>query len=351
MNIDIDSALKLWQFDILTSFNDRTQLVINKNTNQLMIKKVMGEEEFEIHQKLVGINHKNIIKVYDAIRDNHICTVLEQYVAGKTLEQLCHEKILSEKETENIILQVCCGLQILHENNIIHRDLTPSNIIISDDGIVKIIDFDIARAENDNSARDTRILGTEGFAAPEQFGFGQTNPQTDIYALGVLMNFMLTGGKLPYEEMYSGKMAAIIQKCIQIDREKRYKSVEETANCIKGKKSSNYSMIDKIFDNMPGLRNPKISVKAFSLLVYVLVFLFAYVCYYVFGKSISKVIYITEDLVLMFLLPFVFLSDFMSFQERIPFLKNMKKSNKKFIFGLLSVMCIILSIRMLPGMA
>ncbi|MGN0537658.1 MAG: serine/threonine-protein kinase [Acutalibacteraceae bacterium] len=350
MSIDINSAFELWQFDVLSSFNDRTQLVVNRNTNQLMIKKVMGEEEFEIHQKLARINHVNIIRVYDVIRDNHICTVLEQYVVGRTLEQLCMERILSEKEVKNIILQICCGLKTLHENNIIHRDLTPSNIMLSDDGVVKIIDFDISRTEKDNSVRDTRILGTEGFAAPEQFGFGQTNSQTDIYALGVLINFMLTGGKLPSEEMYSGKMSVIIQKCIQIDRNKRYKSVDEIVRALKRGRGYGVSIVDRIFDNIPGLRSPKISAKIFSLLGYMFIFVFSYMCYDVFGKNTDRIIYITKDLILMFWVPIILFSDFMSFQERIPFLRNIKKSNKRFIFGLLAVISIITSIIMLPGM-
>ena len=351
MAIDINTAFELWQFDVLTSFNDKTQLVINKKTKCLMIKKIMGEEEFAIHQKLANINHPNIIRVYDVIREHHICTVLEQYIAGKTLEQLCNEKPLSEKETKNIILQLCSGLQILHQNNIIHRDLTPSNIMMSDDGTVKIIDFDISRAVNNTSSRDTRILGTEGFAAPEQFGFAQSNAQTDIYALGVLINYMLTGGKLPSEQMYSGKMSKIIKKCTQIDPEKRYKSVDEIANILKGKVTSDISVVDRIFDNIPGLRNPKISVKIFSFILYLLAFLFMYMCYDVFGKNSQRIIYITQTFTFMFAIPFVFFSDFMSFQEILPILRKIRKPTKKFIFGLLAVISIITGIIMLPGMA
>ena len=355
MAIDINKAFELWQFDVLTQFNDKTQLVMNRSTKSLMIKKIMGEEEFEIHQKLMGIKHKNIIEVYDVIREHHICTVLEQYIAGKTLEQLCRERPLTEKETKNIILQLCSGLQILHKNNIIHRDLTPSNIMISDDGTVKIIDFDISRAVNNTASHDTRILGTQGFAAPEQFGFAQSDAQTDIYALGVLMNYMLTGGKLPSEEMYSGKisskMTKIIERCTQIDREKRYKSVDDISKILQGKRTSEYSLVDVIFDNIPGLRNPKMSVKIFSVFLYALAFLFMYMCYDVFGKNPPRIIYITKTFIFMFLVPFVFFSDFLSFQERLPVLRKIKKSTKKFIFGVLAVISIIAGVIMLPGMS
>lgn len=351
MAIDINTAFELWQFDILASFNDRTQLVINRKTKRLMIKKIMGEEEFEIHRKLTDINHPNIIRVYDVIRERHICTVLEQYVAGKTLEQLCSEKPLSEKETKNIILQICGGLQTLHKNNIIHRDLTPSNIMISDDGVVKIIDFDISRSVNNTSVRDTTILGTEGFAAPEQFGFGQSNAQTDIYALGVLINYMLTGGKLPNEEMYSGKMSKIIKKCTEFNPEKRYKSVDDIARGLQGRTPSDYTIVDRIFDSFPGLSNPNISVKVISTFVYLMVIGCMCICYNVFGKNIQAIIYITYDLMLIFVLPFVFFSDFLQFQERLPYLKRIKKPTKRFIFGFLAVVCIIVGLFMLPGMS
>ncbi|MDD6489142.1 MAG: serine/threonine-protein kinase [Clostridia bacterium] len=349
MAIDINTAYELWQFDVLTSFNDKTQLVINRKTKHLMIKKIMSEEEFDIHQKLTGINHPNIIRVYDVIRERHICTVLEQYVAGQTLEQLCSEKPLSEKETKNIILQICRGLQILHQNNIIHRDLTPSNIMISDDGTVKIIDFDISRSVNNTAVRDTTILGTEGFAAPEQFGFGQSNAQTDIYALGVLINYMLTGGKLPNEQMYSGRMSKIIKRCTEFNPEKRYKSVDDIARVMQGRTPSDYTIVDKIFDSLPGLRNPKISVKIFSTFLYMIAIGIIYMIYAAFGKNMNAVIYLTENIFLLFVIPFVCFSDFLQFQERLPYLRKIKKPTKRFIFGFLAVICIISGIFMLPG--
>lgn len=347
---DIKYKFALWQFDVLMSFNDKTQLVVNTDTGRFMIKKDMPQEEFEIHQKLSKIHSRNIVEVYDVVKNNNICTVLEQYIEGKTLEQLCEEKVMTEKEVKNIVLQLCDGLEILHSNNIIHRDLTPSNIMVSDDGIVKIIDFDISRSAKANAARDTRILGTEGFAAPEQFGFKQSTSQTDIYALGVLMNFMLTGGKLPHRQMYSGEMSKIIEKCIEIDAEKRYKNVKEISELLNGKITTDYSIIDKIFDSIPGIRNPKMSAKIWSTFGYLLIIFFAYICYNCFGKDFSHIVYITQVLILMFVIPIVFFSDFLSFQERLPILRNIRKSTKKLIFGFLAVMSIILSVILLPGM-
>lgn len=164
------------------------------------------------------------------------------------------------------------------------------------------------------------------------------------------MNFMLTGGKLPYQQMYSGEMSKIIKKYIEIDTEKRYKNVREISNVLNGKIMIDYSIIDKIFDSIPGIRSPKMSVKIWSTLGYAAIIFFSYICYDCFSKAFSHVIYITKTLILMFVIPIIFFSDFLSFQERLPILRNIKKSNKKFIFGLLAVISIISSVIMLPYM-
>ena len=80
---------------------------------------------------------------------------------------------------------MCDGLKELHEQKIIHRDIKPSNMILQADGRIRLIDFDAARIFKDNKATDTELLGTKDYAPPEQYGFGQTDPRSDIYSLGV----------------------------------------------------------------------------------------------------------------------------------------------------------------------
>lgn len=105
-----------------------------------------------------------------------------------------------EKETIDIAMQICKILMELHGMNppIIHRDIKPANVMIMPEGVVKLLDFSVAKAENITKKRDTVLLGTSGFAAPEQYGFSASTPQTDIYVMGVLMNLMLTR-KMPSE--------------------------------------------------------------------------------------------------------------------------------------------------------
>ena len=91
---------------------------------------------------------------------------------------------------------------------------------------MKLIDFDASRFFKKGQSKDTVIIGTAGYAAPEQLGFAQSDERTDIFALGVLMNVMLTG-EHPTNKLYKGKLRKVIEKCIQLDPQKRYKNVEE----------------------------------------------------------------------------------------------------------------------------
>ena len=121
--------------------------------------------------------------------DNHLI-LIEEYIEGKTLDQ----QSFSKEQVKDIMHQLCECLDSLHKLNppIIHRDIKPENIIYHNNKVT-LLDFGIARFLDSKKSKDTLILGSVGYAAPEQFGFQQSNPQTDIYALGKLMNYLLNG--------------------------------------------------------------------------------------------------------------------------------------------------------------
>ena len=98
--------------------------------------------------------------------------------------------------------------------------------MITSGGIVKIIDFDAARIFKQGKSADTKIIGTVGYAAPEQMGLAQSDERTDIFAVGILMNVMLTG-EHPGRRMYKGKLAKIIEKAIRVDPLKRFANTSE----------------------------------------------------------------------------------------------------------------------------
>lgn len=212
--------------------NEKTKisLVFYEGCQGPCIFKICKDRDLsEVYQALMEVRHPNLTMVYDCTYENGNTYVLEEYIPGKTLaEQLEEKGTFTEEETSQIMVELCEGLEILHRHEppIIHNDIKSSNIMIREDGIVKLFDFDISRTYKEGSYKNTKLMGTYEYAAPEHYGFGQSEPCTDIYSLGVTMHEMLTGVGLDYEHnvTYQGGMAKIIQKCVEIDRKKRYTS-------------------------------------------------------------------------------------------------------------------------------
>lgn len=201
-------------------------LAVNRVTGKAVIKKIIGIDIVPIYMLLQKISSPHLATIYDCAQNGWSGIVIEEYIEGMTLESYIQNKgMISEKEAYKIIANLCDVLELVHNACIVHRDINPKNIIISKDNVLKLIDFDIARKCKENSTQDTTILGTLGYAAPEQFGFSQTDARTDIYALGVLLNELLTG-KLPNEYLCQKTTPKrVIQKCTRIDPCKRFQSV------------------------------------------------------------------------------------------------------------------------------
>ncbi|MCQ2433277.1 MAG: serine/threonine protein kinase, partial [Clostridia bacterium] len=149
------------------------------------------------------------------------------YADGETL----HARLESSGPMEavsaaHICMDVCEGLAALHSVGVVHRDINPNNIVLTRDGRAVIIDCGIARSFLGERTADTMILGTPGYAAPEQFGFTQSDARTDLYAVGVLFNVMITG-ELPNETLAAEKPGKIVSRCIAIDAKNRPASAEE----------------------------------------------------------------------------------------------------------------------------
>lgn len=221
---------KLTDYTELTPFNDNMILV--QRGSRMYVKKIIETADLDIYKKLIGKHCRNISEVFEIYEYEDRAIIIEEYINGTTLNDILLERVtLSEAEVKNIISQVCDGLEFLHSFGIVHRDINPNNIIITSDDIVKIIDFDISRFVKENASSDTAILGTAGYAAPEQFGFSQSDKRADIYAVGVLVNVMLTG-QLPNVKMYSGNIGKVIKKATAIDADNRYQDITELKAAI-----------------------------------------------------------------------------------------------------------------------
>ena len=220
---ELSQRYEQWNIKELKRINEKSVIVFDERSGEIMIKKQVDTDNLPVMQKLCLIRHKNLSAVLKITQEDGNYFSYSEFVSGRSIQNLIDSgTIFDEKEAVRIISEVCDGLEVLHKNGVIHRDITASNIILSYDGNVKIIDYGISRLPKHNASRDTYILGTAGYAAPEQFGFAQSDEKTDLYSVGVLLNVMLTGA-FPSEKLYPGRLGKIISRCTAIDSEKRYK--------------------------------------------------------------------------------------------------------------------------------
>jgi eukaryotic-like serine/threonine-protein kinase len=147
-----------------------------------------------------SLSHPNIVEVYDVGEDNGIYYIVMEYIEGKHLKQLIKKRgKLTTEEVIDIMLQITDGIACAHDSYIIHRDIKPQNIMILDNGIVKITDFGIAMALNSTQLTQTNsIMGSVHYLPPEQASGKGCTIQSDIYSMGILMYELLTG-TLPYK--------------------------------------------------------------------------------------------------------------------------------------------------------
>ncbi len=182
---------------------------------QVYVRKRL-DGQHPVYQMLRDCPHPCLPRLYEVTVGEDTTTVIEEYIDGSTPDGAQ----MSGKQLRGMIRQLCGVLEFLHGKGIIHRDIKPSNLLLTEDGQLYLIDFDAARTLKEKQEQDTRLLGTRGFAPPEQYGFAQTDERTDIYALGATLERIL-GGK-------AGSSAKkVIRRCMNLDPDKRYQSVRE----------------------------------------------------------------------------------------------------------------------------
>ena len=177
----------------------------------------------EVYRQLLSCTCRHLPLIYEVSELEGETLVIEEFIEGDTLDFLLEGALFSPAETRQITGQLCQSLWVLHSMAAVHRDIKPENVILRQADAV-LIDFDAARLHKPEAGADTQVLGTTGFAAPEQYGLGQSDTRTDIYSLGVLMNVMLTG-QHPSTKLAEGRLGRVIQRCTQVNPAKRYKDV------------------------------------------------------------------------------------------------------------------------------
>lgn len=192
------------------------RLVYEKSGGKFYVWKSMSGER-HIYSVLQECVHACLPKLYDVTIADGTTTVIEEYVEGRSLGMVK----LSAKQFRCVVGDLCSVLEYLHGKGIIHRDIKPSNIIYKEDGHICLIDFDAARMPKDDLEQDTRLLGTRGYAPPEQYGFSQTDARADIYSMGVMLAQLMEG------QIYRRRYRRVVKKCMNLNPDKRYQTVRQ----------------------------------------------------------------------------------------------------------------------------
>ncbi|WP_297994641.1 serine/threonine-protein kinase [uncultured Clostridium sp.] len=215
--------------ELSNSKKNSVYLVRSQLDEGIYIKKELKNYNLDVYNQIIKIENIYMAKIYEMFKCDDSLIVIEEFINGKTLQRILDDNgSLDEDIAIGYIINLCSILDILHNQTppVIHRDIKPSNIIIDNSGVLKLIDFDVSRVYKEESNMDTHILGTKGYASPEQFGFEQTDCRSDIYSVGVLIN-VLTTGKHIKEKLNEGKLKDIIEKCTSLSPDSRYSSVKE----------------------------------------------------------------------------------------------------------------------------
>ena len=222
-------------------------------TDQEFIKRFSIEA-----QSAASITHPNIVSIYDVGQEGNLYYIVMELIKGKTLKEIIVEEggALPWKWSTNIAIQIASALETAHRNNIVHRDIKPHNIIITEDGIAKVTDFGIAKAvSNSTITAFGSTIGSVHYFSPEHARGGYTDSKSDLYSLGVVLYEMLTG-KVPFDadtpvsvalkhmqeepkppielnEKIPSALNDIILKAMRKDTTLRYQSATEMLNDLK----------------------------------------------------------------------------------------------------------------------
>ena len=243
-------------------------LAKNRDNGRIFVKKYVAASVIPVYEKLIAIRNEHLENIYDFAAGEERGILITGYISGISVQQyLEYYGVFAEERVKDYMADILEVLGQVHALGIVHRDITAGNIMISDDGIVKLIDFGIAREVKKEQGKDTVVLGTVGYAAPEQFGFHQSDARTDLYAVGVLCNEMLTG-KLPGDGLYNGSqnMQKIILKATAIDAKQRFQTADEMRRALATKKRK--QKLSEILLPLPGFRTGKTWKKVTACLGY-----------------------------------------------------------------------------------
>lgn len=225
-----------------------TLLVREKTGGKLCVAKCYrkGHHLFELTEpeELHSLFHRGLPAFVGELRSETMRCIIREYIEGKTLCEYKQDYRFTQEMVRSIGIELCGILKYLHSRTppVIHRDIKPQNVVILDDGSPVLIDLGISRLYVEGARSDTVFCGTHDFAPPEQYGFLQTDCRSDIYSLGILLAWMLTGNAAPVRTPQT-PLEAVIAKCTAFDPDRRFRdaaavirALQETEPAVRKRK-------------------------------------------------------------------------------------------------------------------
>lgn len=334
-------------------------LVRKKDTKEFFVKKCYPLYLVDHLITLQKIKQINLPKIQEVVIEEDQIYLYEEFIHGKTLAEIVKSsEIMETKTILNLVLALLDALIALHSEGLVHRDVKPGNIMLTNDGMLKLIDFDAVRAFAGTKETDTVQLGTIGFASPEQFGFAESDERSDLYSVGVVINICSIKDH-PKNQLSSDPfLHDIIVKATKLDPNNRYQSAVEMQADVLAKQHllkeyeqpTSAAMTSLSEENNQSTK--KTPIRSF-LRNYVPGFrtsqpwkITLAIIYYVFmgiglplniseGETWAEKLLRLLEAGIIFILPVLLLTNFMNFHEKIPLLNSKKSTLRGIGYGLL----------------
>lgn len=232
MNLEDQLALSYYQEVAVLNKEHHIFIVQHCETKKIYVKKLLMVYNGQLYHRLQSLNLEGIPRIQEFVEGDGQAVLIEEYISGDTLQEKINACSLTEKDIRRYIIELCRILSSLHQQEppMIHRDIKPSNVIITPEDRVVLIDFNAAKSYTPGKTEDTMLIGTKGFAAPEQYGFGSSSPLTDIYGMGMLIKELIE--QIRVYEKVPMLYEQVIRRCTQMDPKDRYQSAEELSDAL-----------------------------------------------------------------------------------------------------------------------
>ena len=215
------------EWKVLSNKEDSAVFFMQEQEGKPIILRVYSRE-MPVYEAVRQRPCAGLPQIYDCRLENGLFFVREQFIDGISLQEMIDggEKMDVERAL-TLTARLCETLGKLHEIGFIHRDVKPEHVLLTAKGELFLIDLDAAMRIEPQKKNDTRLLGTTGYAAPEQFGLTRSDVRTDVFSVGILLNMLMTGQHPAVLRYRSGQAAEIIQKCTAMNPMDRYQNMEE----------------------------------------------------------------------------------------------------------------------------